>query len=169
MSNQFLLLSFSICKHKSMASLVIISNFFEKQWTKNHPQYLSGLSCALFPTTFHEIAVYNIVSRFTHKCTTGIRKIICKHVLSRESYYRYSLFQFFFFWWIGSKVYGWDRWNRGCKVTQKRRNPGTLPEDVWLGKVCICLFKFQARLLNDIIITPKIYSCGKRIILRISI
>ena len=76
---------------------------------------------------------------------------------------------FFFFWWIGSKVYGWDRWNRGCKVTQKRRNPGTLPEDVWLGKVCICLFKFQARLLNDIIITPKIYSCGKRIILRISI
>ena len=32
--------------------------FFEKQWTKNHPQYLSRLSRALFPTTFLEIAVY---------------------------------------------------------------------------------------------------------------
>ena len=31
---------------------------FEKQWTKNHPQYLSGLSRALFPTTFLEIAVF---------------------------------------------------------------------------------------------------------------
>ena len=41
-----------------MASLAIVWNFFEKQWTKNHPQYLSGLSRALFPTTFLEIAVY---------------------------------------------------------------------------------------------------------------
>ena len=30
---------------------------FEEQWTQNHPQYLSGLSRALFPTTFLEIAV----------------------------------------------------------------------------------------------------------------
>ena len=30
----------------------------EEQWTQNHPQYLSGLSRALFPTTFLEIAVY---------------------------------------------------------------------------------------------------------------
>ena len=30
----------------------------EEQWTQNHPQYLSGLSRALFPSTFHEIAVY---------------------------------------------------------------------------------------------------------------
>ena len=41
-----------------MASRVILSNFFEEQWTQNHPQYLSGLSRALFPTTFLEIAVY---------------------------------------------------------------------------------------------------------------
>ena len=34
-------------------------NLFEKQWTKNHTQYLSGLSSALFPTTFLETAVYN--------------------------------------------------------------------------------------------------------------
>ena len=36
----------------------ILSNFFEKQRTQNHPQCLSGLSRALFPTTFLEIAVY---------------------------------------------------------------------------------------------------------------
>ena len=42
-----------------MASLAIVWNFFEKQWTKNHPQYLSGLLRALFATTFLEIAVDN--------------------------------------------------------------------------------------------------------------
>ena len=42
----------------SMASRAILSNFFEEQRTQNHPQYLSGLSRALFPTTFLEIAVY---------------------------------------------------------------------------------------------------------------
>ena len=34
----------------------ILSNFFEKKRTQNHPQCLSGLSRALFPTTFLEIA-----------------------------------------------------------------------------------------------------------------
>ena len=29
----------------------------QEQWTENDPQYLSGLSRALFPTTFLEIAV----------------------------------------------------------------------------------------------------------------
>ena len=37
----------------------ILSNFFEKKRTQNHPQCLSGLWRALFPTTFLEIAVYN--------------------------------------------------------------------------------------------------------------
>ena len=41
-----------------MASRVILSNFFEEQWTQNHPQYHSELSRALFLTTFLEIAVY---------------------------------------------------------------------------------------------------------------
>ena len=41
-----------------MASRAILSNFFEEKWTQNYPQYLSGLSRALFPTTFLEIAVY---------------------------------------------------------------------------------------------------------------
>ena len=40
-----------------VASHDIVSNFFEEQCSQNHPQYLSGLSCALFPTTFLEIAV----------------------------------------------------------------------------------------------------------------
>ena len=50
-----------------MASHAILSNYFEhveEQWTQNLPQYLSGLSRALFPTTFLEIAVYNIWKAF---------------------------------------------------------------------------------------------------------
>ena len=46
----------------STASPAILSNFFEKQWTQNHPQYLSGLSRALYPTTFLEIAVQEFIS-----------------------------------------------------------------------------------------------------------
>ena len=42
----------------SMASCAILSNFFEEQLTQNHPQYLSGLSRAPFPTTFLEISVF---------------------------------------------------------------------------------------------------------------
>ena len=38
--------------------LPILSNFFEKKKTQNHPQCLLGLSRTLFPTTFLEIAVY---------------------------------------------------------------------------------------------------------------
>ena len=41
----------------SMASPAIGSNVFEKQWTQDHPLYISGLSRALYPTTFLEIAV----------------------------------------------------------------------------------------------------------------
>ena len=42
-----------------MACRAILSKLFEEQWTLNHPQYLSGLSHALFPETFLEIAVYD--------------------------------------------------------------------------------------------------------------
>ena len=41
-------------------SVPILSNFFEKKRTQNHPQCLSGLSRALFQTTFLEIAVYEV-------------------------------------------------------------------------------------------------------------
>ena len=41
-----------------MASRANLLNLFEEQRTQNHPQYLSGLSHALFPTAFLEIAVY---------------------------------------------------------------------------------------------------------------
>ena len=58
LSNLLLLLSLnSSRKHTSVASRVILSKFFGEQWIQNHPQYLSGLSRALFPTTFLEIAV----------------------------------------------------------------------------------------------------------------
>ena len=39
----------------------IISNFFEKKRTQNHPQFLSGLLRA--PTTFLEVAVYSTTNR----------------------------------------------------------------------------------------------------------
>ena len=48
---------FSTHKQTSMAIRAILSNFFEEQSTQNHPQYLSRLSRALFPTTFLEIAI----------------------------------------------------------------------------------------------------------------
>ena len=56
--------SFSPRKHTSMASCAILWNFFEKQWTKNHPQFLSGFSRALYPTTFLETAVYIMLLGF---------------------------------------------------------------------------------------------------------
>ena len=45
-------------KHMSMVSRPVLSNFFEEEWTQNHPQYLLGLSHALLTTTFLKIAVY---------------------------------------------------------------------------------------------------------------
>ena len=46
----------------SWSFVPIPSNFFEEQKTQNHPQCLSGLSRALFPTTFLEIAVYALLT-----------------------------------------------------------------------------------------------------------
>ena len=77
LSRLLLLLAFSTRKHTSMASRDILSNFFEKKWIQNHAQYLSGLSRALFPTTFLEIAVYScqcevkyIAARFLRRSRT---------------------------------------------------------------------------------------------------
>ena len=53
----FVAFLFSTRKHTSMASRAILSYFFEEQRTRNHPQYLSRLSRALFPATFLEISV----------------------------------------------------------------------------------------------------------------
>ena len=50
-----------------MTSRTILSNFFEEQWTQNRPQYLLGLSRALSPTTFLEIAVYEIEAEDVYK------------------------------------------------------------------------------------------------------
>ena len=62
-SNLTLLLSFSTGRHMSVTSPAVLQNFFEKQCTQNHPQYLSGLSRALYPTSFLEIAVYTDAKR----------------------------------------------------------------------------------------------------------
>ena len=53
-----------------MASPAIFSNFFEEQWTQNHPQYLSGLSRELFPTTILETAVYITLGVATYALST---------------------------------------------------------------------------------------------------
>ena len=41
----------------SVASHALLSNFFEEQCSLNHPEYPSGSSRGLFPTTFLEIAL----------------------------------------------------------------------------------------------------------------
>ena len=51
----------AIANITSQTSCAILSNFFEEQCTQNHPRYLSGLSGALFPTTFLEIQLYTRV------------------------------------------------------------------------------------------------------------
>ena len=60
----------------------ILSNFFEKQRTQNHPQCLSRFSRALFPTTFLKIAVYanhtDWRNHLTDKTTSKQVKIIIR-------------------------------------------------------------------------------------------
>ena len=55
----------AIANITSQTSRTILSNFFDEQCTQTYPQYLSGLSCTLFPTTFLEILVY--------RCDCGCR------------------------------------------------------------------------------------------------
>ena len=74
LSNLLSCLSFSTGKHISMASSAILSIVFEKQLTQNHPQYLSGLSRALFPTTLLEIAVCGLC--FVLCCSSHDRNLI---------------------------------------------------------------------------------------------
>ena len=62
LSNLLFLLPFSTHRHTSVASRVILSNFFEEEWqylSIPFPQYFSGLSRAHFTTTFLKIAVYH--------------------------------------------------------------------------------------------------------------
>ena len=57
LSNLLLFLSFSKRKRKSMVSRAILVISLKKSELKTTHNYLSGLSGALFPTTFLEIAV----------------------------------------------------------------------------------------------------------------
>ena len=73
LSNLLLLLSLSTRKHTSMASRAILSNFFEEQRTQNHPEYLSGLWRALFPTTFLKVTLFKNAARdVMMKCTDPV-------------------------------------------------------------------------------------------------
>ena len=85
LSNLLWLLSFSTRKHMSVASRTILSNFFEEQCPQSHPQYLSGLLRALFPTTFLEIAV----------CSNEMKKSETLAV------YTFLFFQFSFTFFLG--------------------------------------------------------------------
>ena len=66
----------------------ILSNFFEERRTQNHPQCLSRLSRALFPTTFLEIAVYKHLERV---CQTRVHQfLIYSGNLARHSFSLFS-------------------------------------------------------------------------------
>ena len=73
----------------SVASRAIVSNFFGEQGRQNHPQYLLGLSRALFPTTFLETAVYPATSiilsqkmlYFLHLPTTSAPSLMLKNTI----------------------------------------------------------------------------------------
>ena len=54
-----------------MASRAILSNFFAEQSRQNHRQYLSGLSRALFPTTFLETALYEMEHAWVENKASG--------------------------------------------------------------------------------------------------
>ena len=81
----------------SMASRAIVSNFFEKQWTQDHPQYISGLSRALYPTTFLEIAVY-IGSFPCSKNSPFQNRLTAKPFLENEFYLRENKESFSYQW-----------------------------------------------------------------------
>ena len=76
----------AIANITSQTSRAILSDFFEEQCTQNHPKYLSGLSRALFPTTFLEIAVYPMVSAMTSCSSLTSRRIFVSRQHSTESH-----------------------------------------------------------------------------------
>ena len=122
LSNLLLLLSFSTRKHTSMASRVILSNFFEKQLIQNHPQYLTGLSRALFPTTFLEIAVYRSITHEEainylsyHK---GKIKLIPELVLTSSKFILVSRLLFAIAWIIWAAILiSYTRMEEGSLLT----------------------------------------------------
>ena len=88
-----MLLSISTREHMPVASRAILSIFFGEQGRQNHPQYLSGLSRALFPTTFLETAVY--AHALTRYILAGKRDNRCcsatdfsEHVVATETSYQ---------------------------------------------------------------------------------
>ena len=75
MSTLLFLLSFSTRNYNPMASRAILSNFFEKQWTQNRPQYLSGLSRALFRQPFSKKLYIQSLLVFLSCCAIHARSM----------------------------------------------------------------------------------------------
>ena len=74
----------AIANITSQTSRTILSNFFEEQCPQTHPQYLSGLSRAHFPTTSLEIAVY----RCDCRCRCGSVSSAYLLFMKQYSYFR---------------------------------------------------------------------------------
>ena len=68
----------------SVASRAILSNYFEEQCNQNHPQYLSGMSLALFPTNFLEIAVCIYSSWQVHRLFSNKKNKYLRPVSKRN-------------------------------------------------------------------------------------
>ena len=64
MSTLLFLLTFSTHNYTSIASRAIPSNFFEKRWTPNHPQYLSGFCRVHFFPHSRNSCIYKADSCF---------------------------------------------------------------------------------------------------------
>ena len=85
----------------------ILSNFFEKKRTQNHPQCLSGWSRALFPTTFLEIAVF--ISKLvcevtrTENCSCILIFALILETLAQIA----SMFHHCSSWVYGSVIFAW--------------------------------------------------------------
>ena len=94
LSNLLFLLSFSTRRHTSMASRVILSNFFEEQWqylSIPFPQYFSGLSSAHFPTTFLKISEYHPSILFSYFLCDSYSRLDYRKVYIVTSVTKYPL------------------------------------------------------------------------------
>ena len=89
LSNLLFFAFLSTREQTSMVSRAILSNFFDEQWAQNHPQYLSGLSRVLFPTTFLEIVVYQLndwLNEITREKSTTPKRLSCSREDARLNY-----------------------------------------------------------------------------------
>ena len=105
LSNLLLLLSFSTHRHMSMASPAIVSNFFEKQWTQDHPCYISGVvACTLSDNLSRNSCVEFSFSRMIGKLPRRDLHPVCR-LNKKKPFYkdRTSVAESIFCWQVSSK------------------------------------------------------------------